>query len=62
MTSPHQPRLASWVPIFCCVSPYCALLLITLAAVFGVQVGTAVVAGLVYLCHRNADRFFIISK
>ena len=53
MTSPHDLKLADWVPSFCCISPFCAMLLLAIAAICGASIGSAVMVGLICLCGKT---------
>ena len=53
MTSPRNVKLADWVPAFCCVCPYCVLILLATAPVFGASIGWPAFFGLVCLCGKT---------
>ena len=51
MNSPHN--VGSWVVSFCCISPFCALLLFSIAATRGLDIGATGTVGVVLLCAKT---------
>ena len=48
----HTPNLPGWVAPFCCVMPYCALLVFSVSAAFGASLSTPGLVCLTLLCGR----------
>ena len=46
---------APWLPMFCCVACYFALVCFSIATMFG-QVEMGVLAGILILCYVNTER------
>lgn len=53
MTPPQPSKLAHWIPDFCCVAPFCTLLLLSIAAICGATIGSTVMFGLICLCGKT---------
>ena len=53
MQSPNIGDLPKWVPSFCCVAPFVALVLLAIAQAAGFTVGTASLVALVALCGKT---------
>ncbi len=55
MKTPPKKKLPAWVLNFCLISPFCALLMLSLALAFGVTISTPALGGLVFSCHKTSQ-------
>jgi len=54
MNPPIEPALPMWVAPFCCVSPFCTLIIFSISALCGASTSTPGLVCLVLLCGRIA--------
>lgn len=70
MSSPIR-KLPTWVASFCCVVPFCALIIFAIAGIVGVQIGNSSLIALLLLCCKttawvlnvpNSRRAIVVAK
>ena len=44
-----------WVTSFCCLAPYCALLIIAVGVVIGSNVAVPIFGGMLWLCGKTTN-------
>lgn len=52
MNPPVQPALPTWVAPFCCITPFCALIVLSISTLYGTSINTPGLICVVLLCGK----------